>query len=131
MALTNAEKQARWRDRRKAEIERLRAEVEALIKRPAQGAETPWARLTPPPHRRGQMMMTNDTTVEVYKAIRAAVKEVLDRSLDSGQEAGPVADAALDAILYMVTLQGDEEILKRMRDSIADDLRAYEDGDEE
>jgi hypothetical protein len=130
MALTNAQHQALWRKRRAAEIERLRAEVEALIKRPAQGAETPWARLTPKPHRRGQMMMQNTSTVDTYKAIRAAVSKTLDGFLEDGQDAGPVADAALDAILHMVTLQGDGEILKRMRDSIADDLRAYE-GDED
>jgi hypothetical protein len=129
MALTNAEKQARWRDRRKAEIERLRAEVEAL-KASRPGVSKPLARTTPKPRRRRQMMMQNTSTVDTYKAIRAAISKTLDGFLEGGQEAGPVADAALDAILHMVTLQGDGEILKRMRDSIADDLRAYEDGDE-
>jgi hypothetical protein len=132
MALTNAEKQARWRNRRKAEIERLRAEVDALIKRPTQGEQTPRVRLTPPPHRRGQMMMTNDTTVDTYKAIRAAITKTLGRFLEDGEEADSIAVAALDAILYMCTLQGVEvDTLKRMRSAIDDELNLSDDGDEE
>jgi hypothetical protein len=78
------------------------------------------------------MMMTTDTTVDTYKAIRAAISKTLDGLLEDGQEAGPVAEAALDAILLMTTLRGVEvETLERMRSSINDELKLNEDGDEE
>jgi hypothetical protein len=78
------------------------------------------------------MMMTNDTTVEVYKAIRGAVTESMNRFLDAGEDAGAIAEAALDAILAMTTLQGvDVDTLKRMQAGISDELRINEEMNED